>query len=174
MVHGPGIDLCILEQYNKQVNGFEMALVNFFCNTATTGHAKELISKLILSAMEAPIIPIREGICLPKISVPTFDGYVCTCTSYNGNRFVNNSSCMYTKVPKIVSCDKASTSEGCIEGQTNTYTCICRIIERLAQMVHNYSEAISCLRQHYLVVDRWQWQGTSTVSLHTVPIRCKV
>ena len=90
MVPGPDIDHCLLEQYNKQVSVFEMEMLDDSCSMAAIEYVKELpdekswisdaifsiglkISKVISSAAEASTTPVREGICLSRISIPTFD-----------------------------------------------------------------------------------------------------
>ena len=43
IVPGPDINRCLLEQYNKQVSGFEMELLDVSCSIATIDDAKELL-----------------------------------------------------------------------------------------------------------------------------------
>ena len=93
------MDRCLLEQSDKQVNVFEMELLNVSRSIAFIEDAKELpnanmwifnaifstslkISKLLSSAMEASTTPITEGIRLPKISIPTFDGHILQRRSF--------------------------------------------------------------------------------------------
>ena len=42
MAPGPDTDRCLLEQYNKQVSGFEMELLHVSCSSATMEDTKEL------------------------------------------------------------------------------------------------------------------------------------
>ena len=84
----PGIDSCLLEQHNKQVDGFEMELLDASHSIATIEHTKELpnkiphisdaifsiglnVSKLLSYATEASITPFREGIYLLNENQPS-------------------------------------------------------------------------------------------------------
>ena len=72
------------------------------------------ISNLLSFATEASTTPVRKGIQLLKISVPTLMD-----TSCDGNHFVNNSSCMFTTGPNYLTRGNC-ISEACIQGWTGT------------------------------------------------------
>ena len=93
MILGPSVDRCFLEQCNKRFTSFNMELLDISPIIATMEDTRELtdekfqisdiifsldlkISKFLSSATEAPTTPVREGMRLPKISVPTFDGLI--------------------------------------------------------------------------------------------------
>ena len=93
------MDHCLIEQCNKQVSVFEMELLDVSSSIASIEDAKELpdeklwisdanfstglkISKLFSSATEASTTPVREGICLPKIRILTFDGHILQWQSF--------------------------------------------------------------------------------------------
>ena len=90
---GSSMDCCLLEQCNRQIAGFEREMldIHVFCTIATMEDTSELniekiqisnvffnlglkINKFLSYPKEATIKPVREGIRLPKIAVPTFDG----------------------------------------------------------------------------------------------------
>ena len=93
------LDRCLLEQCHKQVNVFEMRLLDISHSIASIKDAKELpdekspisdaifsiglkISKSLSPTMEASTKPVREGIRLMKITVPTFDGDILQWRSF--------------------------------------------------------------------------------------------
>ena len=84
---------CLLEQCNNQVSLFEVESLDVSRSVTSIEDAKELlneksqisddifstglkISNLLFSATEASTTPVKEGVHVPKISVPTFDGHI--------------------------------------------------------------------------------------------------
>ena len=150
MVSGPDIDHCLLEQYNKQVNDFEMELLDVSRSIATIDDAKELpseksqisdtvlnmglkTSKLLSSATEAPAMPVREGIRLPKISVPIFGEHIIQWQLFweQFEQYIHSRTEFSDEVKLAYLRDVLKDGLAL------------NIVEGLAQMADNYSEAVS-------------------------------
>ena len=133
-----------------------MELLDISCSTVTIEDAKELpderwrisnsifsiglkISKLLSSATEAPTTPVREGICLLKISIPTFDGHILQWPSFWGQfeLYVH----VHNRAELSDAINLAYLRDAMKDGLTVYF------LEGLAQTADNYSEAVSCLRQ---------------------------
>ena len=84
-------------------------------------------------------MPVREGIHLPKISVPTFDGHILQWRSFweQFELYVHNKDELSDaiKLPYL----RDALKDGLA----------LHIKEGLALTADNYSEAVNCLRQHY-------------------------
>ena len=93
------------------------------------------ISKLLSSATEASTTPVREGIRLSKISVPTFDGHILQWWSFweQFELYIHNRAKLSDAIKLAYLRDalKDGLALNIIKGQ--------------AKMTDNYSEAVSCL-----------------------------
>ena len=129
MVSGPGIDCCLWEEYEQRVSGFEMELFDISCSIATIEDAKELpngkswisnaifsigpkICKLFYSATESSIMPVRERIRLPKITVPTFVGHILPGAHEPKECVISKDMCWYFF---LHDCDHLGTACGRVQ-----------------------------------------------------------
>ena len=89
--------------------------------------------------MEASTTPVREGKHLLKISVPTFDKNILQWQSF-WEQFELN---VLNKAKLLDAVKLAYLKDALKAGQA------LNIIKGLVQTANNYSEAVSCYRQHY-------------------------
>ena len=93
----------------------------------------------MLSAMEAPSTPVREEICLPKISVPAFDGYILQWKSF----WEQFELYLYNRAKLSDAIKLAYLKDAVKDGPP------LNIIEGLAQTAENCNEDVNCLLHHY-------------------------
>ena len=120
-------------EYTKELNNEKLRISDFIFSLGLK------INKFLSYPKEAPIKPVREGIRLPKIAVPTFDGDPLKWMNFWEQFEISTHS-----KEQLTSAEKMAYLQDTLMGRPAE-----RVIEGLAQMADKYKEAISCLQSRY-------------------------
>ena len=150
----PATDRCLLQQYDEQVSYIRMELMDVSRqiasiddDTSELDDMESTISKAIFrTSLQVrrqlqslpPTLP-KDGIKLPKIDVPTFDGNVMNWRSFWEQYEVAIHSKSQLTDPEKLAYLRQALQNGSAR----------QVIEGLSGTGNNYTEAIDCLRKRY-------------------------
>ena len=150
----PDVDRCLLEQYDEQLNGFNLELYNISRSILSMdGDISKLsdyeatVSKVIFDLglkirrlLHTPVSVVHsEGVKLPKIDVPTFDGDIMDWRRFWEQYEISiHSRTQLTDIEKL-----AYLRQSLKDGLARS------VIEGLSGSGTDYAEAIACLKKRY-------------------------
>ena len=153
-VEHPRVDRCLLEQYDEQLNGFRLevfdvtrSILSLDGDVSELSESEASISKIIFDtslqirrSLQMPVsIAPTEGIKLPKIDVPTFNGDIMNWRNFWEQYEVSIHSRTHLSDPEKLTYLRQSLKDSPAR----------HVIEGLSGSGSDYEEAIRCLQNRY-------------------------